>query len=419
MNPRLALLQPYPFERLARLLAAPAPTRPEDWRRDPPDALDCSRRVDLSIGEPRHPAPALVKEAIGQSLDGLSTYPSTRGGEPLREAIARWIGARYDVRIDPGTEVLPILGSREALFAIAQVVIDPGANRLVTCPNPFYQIYEGAALLAGAGVHLVNQWASNDYRCDWQRVPDAVWARTGLLFVCSPGNPTGSVMPLDDWRLLFGLADRHGFVIASDECYSELYDDEAAPPLGALQAARRLGRDHRGLLAFSSLSKRSNLPGMRSGFVAGDAALIAPFLKYRTYHGSAMSPVWQAASAAAWGDEVHVRDNRARYREKYEAVMPLLAAPWQAVARPDAAPRPPAGFYVWLEVPGGDDEAFTRRLHDQYNCLVVPGSYLARTTDEGNPGQGRVRLALVAERDACIEGARRIADLTRRLLAGH
>ena len=409
MNPRLGLLQPYPFERLTRLLTAPAATRPDDWRTFPPDDLDCSQRVDLSIGEPRHPAPERVRDAIGRSLDGLSTYPSTRGGEPLREAIAGWILARHGVAVDPATEVLPILGSREALFAIAQVVVDPGANRLVTCPNPFYQIYEGAALLAGAGVRLVDQWARHDFRCDWRSVPEAAWARTDLLFVCSPGNPTGAV-----WGA--PCIDR---VIASDECYSEIYLDEARPPLGALQAAKQLGRGHQGLLVFSSLSKRSNLPGMRSGFVAGDAALVAPFLKYRTYHGSAMSPVWQAASIAAWTDEAHVRDNRARYREKYDAVMPILSAPWQAAGRPDAAPRPPAGFYVWLEVPGGDDEAFTRRLNDQYNCLVVPGSYLARTSDEGNPGHGRVRLALVAERDACIEGARRIAELTRRMLAGH
>ena len=417
MNPRLGLLQPYPFERLARLLKGSAASEAEVWRHRPPTGLDCSQRVDLSIGEPRHPAPALVRDAIVNSLDGLSNYPATRGSPALREAIAGWIERRYAVTVDPETEVLPILGSREALFAIAQVVIDPGASQLVTCPNPFYQIYEGAALLAGAGVHLVNQWAANDYRCDWAAVPDSSWARTRLLYVCSPGNPTGSVMPLDDWRLLFSLADRHGFVIASDECYSEIYDNEAQPPLGALQAARQLGRGHQRLIAFSSLSKRSNLPGMRSGFVAGDAALIAPFLKYRTYHGGAMSPVWQAASIAAWGDEDHVRDNRARYREKYDAVMPLLAAPWQAAGQPQAAPRPPAGFYVWLEVPGGDDAAFTRRLHDQYNCLVVPGSYLARTSDEGNPGSGRVRLALVAERDACIDGARRVADLTRRMLA--
>lgn len=424
MNPRLELLKPYPFERLAALLSGPAATAPGDWQRRPPSdrdgsrGIDCSQRVDLSIGEPRHPAPALVHDAINASLAGLSVYPATRGAPAIREAIARWIHDRYDVAVDPGSGVLPILGSREALFAIAQVVVRPGAGRLVTCPNPFYQIYEGAALLAGAGVHLVNQWPDHDFRCDWAAVPDEVWARTDLLYVCSPGNPTGSVMPLDDWRILFERADRHGIVIASDECYSEIYLDETRPPLGALQAARQLGRGHERLLAFSSLSKRSNLPGLRSGFVAGDPALIAPFLKFRTYQGSAMSPVCQAASAAAWGDEVHVRANRTRYREKYEAVMPLLAAPWQAAGRPAAAPQPPAGFYVWLEVPGGDDEAFTRRLNDQYNCLVVPGSYLARATDEGNPGAGRVRLALVAEREGCTEGARRIAHLTARMLSG-
>lgn len=417
MNPRLGLLQPYPFERLSALLAGPAPTAPGAWRDAPPGGIDCSTRIDLSIGEPRHPAPALVHRAIEASLGGLSSYPATRGSEALREAIAGWISRRYGVDLSPATSILPVLGTREALFAIAQVIVDPGAQRLVTCPNPFYQIYEGAALLAGAGVHLANQWPGHDFRCDWQAIPESVWQRTALLFVCSPANPTGSVMPLSDWQHVFALADRHGFVIASDECYSEIYQDEAHPPLGALEAARLLGRGLDRLLVFSSLSKRSNLPGMRSGFVAGDPALIAPFLKYRTYQGGAMSPVWQAASIAAWNDEDHVRDNRARYRAKYAAVMPILAAPWLAAGLASGAPEPPAGFYVWLEIPGGDDEAFVRRLNDQYNCLAVPGSYLARATDDGNPGRGRVRLALVAEGEDCVEGARRIAHLLGELLA--
>jgi N-succinyldiaminopimelate aminotransferase len=408
VNSRLGLLQPYPFERLAALLAAPATTTADDWRNTRIAGRDCARRIDLSIGEPRHPAPSRVREAIVASLDGLSSYPATRGTPLLRETIAAWIERRYGVRVDPMTELLPINGSREALFAIAQVVVDPNGGRLVVAPNPFYQIYEGAALLAGAAVHLVNQWPGRDFRCDWAAVPDSTWARTELLYVCSPGNPTGSVMPLEDWRVVFDRAERHGFVVASDECYSEIYLDEGSPPIGALQAAALLGRGHERLLVFSSLSKRSNLPGMRSGFVAGDPALIARFLKYRTYHGSAMSPVWQAASIAAWTDEAHVRDNRALYRAKYAAVMPLLGAV------DGLGPTPPAGFYVWLPVPDGDDEAFTRRLHDQYNCLVVPGSYLARVTDEGNPGRGRVRLALVDNLEACTEGALRIAEALAR-----
>jgi N-succinyldiaminopimelate aminotransferase len=405
VNPRLGLLQPYPFERLAALLAAPADSSASDWRRTSIGGRGCDRRIDLSIGEPRHPAPQRVRDAIAAALDGLSSYPATRGSQPLREAIAGWIERRYGVRLDPATAVLPILGSREALFAIAQVAVDPGGGRCVVAPNPFYQIYEGAALLAGASVHLVNQWPARDFRCDWAAVPDAVWDRCDLLFVCSPGNPTGSVMALDDWQIVFERAERHGFVIASDECYSEIYLDEATPPLGGLEAARLLGRGSERLLAFSSLSKRSNLPGMRSGFVAGDPTLIARFLQYRTYHGSAMSLVWQAASIAAWNDEAHVRENRALYRAKYAAVMPVLGA------AEGLGPTPPAGFYVWLPVPNGADEAFTRRLHDQYNCLVVPGSYLARVTDEGNPGRGRVRLALVDSLEACAEGAGRIADL--------
>ena len=399
MNPHLAHLQPYPFERLSALLAD-IDTAPDGaW------SPDCARFVDLSIGEPKHPAPQLVRDAIVGALDGLSSYPPTRGSLALREAIAAWIERRFGARLDPASEVLPILGSREALFALAQVVVDPARRPVVVSPNPFYQIYEGAALLAGAQVHLVDQVPERNFLCDWSTVPEAVWRKTSLVYVCSPGNPTGSVMPLEDWRLLFELADRFDFTIASDECYSEIHFDEAAPPLGGLQACHLLGRDNRHrLIVFSSLSKRSNLPGMRSGFVAGDAALIAAFLRYRTYHGSAMSPVFQAASIAAWGDEAHVQDNRRRYREKFDAVIEVLSP---------ALPieRPAAGFYLWLAIPGGDDTGFTRRLRAQYNCLVVPGSYLGRAAQSANPGAGRVRIALVDNLASCVEGARRIRQL--------
>lgn len=404
LNPRLALLQPYPFERLAALLAAPSQEPPTDWSRQEVAGRGCERFIDLSIGEPKHPTPALVRDAVTAALGGLSGYPPTRGSDALRSAIADWIDRRYGVRLDPKSEVLPILGSREALFALAQVVVDPTAGATVVSPNPFYQIYEGAALLAGAKVHLVNQLPEHQFRCDWAGVPEAVWRETALLYVCSPGNPTGSVMPLSDWAFLFALSERHGFTIASDECYSEIYFDESAPPLGALQACRELGRGFDRLVVFSSLSKRSNVPGMRSGFVAGDAKLLAAFLKYRTYHGSAMSPVFQAASIAAWGDEDHVRDNRRLYREKFAAVLEALT-PGVAVSMPQA------GFYLWLAVPGGDDQAFTRRLRDRYNCLVVPGSFLGRTAHGTNPGAGRIRIALVDGVDACVEGARRIRQL--------
>jgi N-succinyldiaminopimelate aminotransferase len=396
MNPLLARLHPYPFERWRELTLAIQHT-------------GGLQPISLGIGEPRHPAPALVEAAIVGSLRGLSTYPPTVGEPRLREAIAAWTKRRYAVSVDPATQVLPVNGSREALFALAQVVIDPtreGAT--VVCPNPFYQIYEGAALLAGARTAFANSQPARRFAVDWSEIDAATWARTQLLYVCSPGNPTGAVMPLDEWRALFELSERHGFVIASDECYSEIYfgDD---PPLGALQAAQALGRgDFRNLIAFTSLSKRSNVPGMRSGFVAGDAKLMKSFLLYRTYHGSAMSPVVQAASVAAWDDEDHVRTNRELYRAKFAQVTPLLASVLD-VELPDA------GFYLWAGVPGGDDVAFARGLLAQYNVTVLPGSLLARDAHGVNPGRGRVRLALVAQTAECLEAAQRIVQYTRSL----
>ena len=392
MNPILDRLQPYPFERLRRLLAGV-------------EASPVHRPLNLSIGEPRHQTPALIRDAVVSSLDGLSSYPLTAGVEPLRAAIADWLRRRYGLSaIDAKTQVLPVNGSREALFAFAQATIDPGDGGWVVCPNPFYQIYEGAALLAGARPWFVEQAAANDFRCDWDAVPDEVWSRTRLLYVCSPGNPTGSVIPLDEWRRLFELSDRHGFTIASDECYSEIYHDESAPPMGALQAAQRLGRSgFERLVVFSSLSKRSNVPGMRSGFVAGDAALLERFLLYRTYHGSAMSPTYQAASVAAWSDEAHVRENRRMYREKFDAVTPVIASVL-------STSRPEAGFYLWAGVPGGDDQAFCRELLRQYNVLSLPGSFLAREHEGRNPGAGFVRLALVEPLERCIEAAERIRN---------
>jgi len=390
VNPRLATLQPYPFERLRALLDGVTP-----------DAAHAP--LNLSIGEPKHATPALITDALTAALPTLAHYPATAGSPALREAIAAWIGRRYGVPVpDPLTQVIPINGSREALFAFAQTVLDGRPGSRVVCPNPFYQIYEGAALLAGATPYYVEQSPDNDLRCDWAAIDDAVWRDTQLLYVCSPGNPTGTVMALDEWKLLFELSDRHGFAIAADECYSEIYLDESAPPMGALQAAHALGRhDYRRLVVFSSLSKRSNVPGMRSGFVAGDAQLLKAFLLYRTYHGSAMSPPVQAASIAAWNDEAHVRDNRRQYREKFDALEPLLAGPMRTG-------RPEAGFYFWARVPGGDDAAFVRDLYRQYNVLTLPGSYLARTVDGRNPGQGFVRLAVVEPLAQCVEAAQRI-----------
>ncbi len=397
MNPHLARLQPYPFEKLRRLFAGVTPAAG-------------LAEIKLSIGEPQHETPDLIKRALADSLAGLANYPSTQGSEELRASIAAWIGRRYRIaEPDAGTQVLPVNGSREALFAFAQTIVDasrPGA--LVLCPNPFYQIYEGAAFLTGAEPAFLNTIAGNGFVMDFGAVSDETWRRVQLVYVCTPGNPTGKVMDLGDWQTLFGLSDRHDFVIASDECYSEIHFDEAAPPLGGLEAARRLGRDdYRKLLMFSSLSKRSNVPGLRSGFVAGDAALIAKFLLYRTYHGSAMNPAVQAASRAAWDDEAHVRDNRRLYREKFELVTPLLA-------RHLDTSRPDAGFYLWARTPI-DDTVFARELFGQYNVVVLPGSFLARQAAGINPGSGFVRIALVAGRDECLEAARRIGAFCQTL----
>ena len=403
MNPLLQRLHPYPFERWRALT--------QDIR--PPPQLE---PINLGIGEPKHATPALVEQALCGSLAALSGYPATAGDPALRQACAAWLQRRYGVQLDPATQVLPVNGSREALFAFAQVVIDPtqpGAT--VVCPNPFYQIYEGAALLAGAQTAFANSDPARNFAADWSSIDDATWARTQLLFVCSPGNPTGAVMPLSEWQRLFELSDRHGFVIASDECYSEIYFGDEAP-LGGLEAALKLGRtDFRRLVAFTSLSKRSNVPGMRSGFVAGDAAILKSFLLYRTYHGSAMSLVVQAASIAAWNDEAHVVANRELYRRKFERVTPLLAGVLD-VALPDA------GFYLWAGVPqdlpgdmAGNDVEYARQLLAQYNVTVLPGSLLAREAHGVNPGAGRIRMALVAGVDECVEAAGRIVAFTRKL----
>ena len=403
MNPLLSRLQPYPFERL-RLLFAGITANP---------AL---RAISLGMGEPKHPTPAFIQQAmvdaIGGTPSGLAGYPATAGEPPLRAAFTHWLQKRYGLDVNPATQVLPVNGSREALFALTQTIINPGSvgaaghqPPIVVCPNPFYQIYEGAALLAGAEPYFVSSDPARNFAPDWASVPESVWARTQLLFVCSPGNPTGAVMPLPEWKKLFDLSDRHGFVIASDECYSEIYFRDE-PPLGGMEAAARLGRsDFKNLISFTSLSKRSNVPGMRSGFVAGDAAIIKQFLLYRTYHGSAMSPVVQAASMAAWGDEQHVVENRALYRAKFAEVTPVLADVLE-VALPDA------GFYLWAKVKG-DDADFARELFALYNVTVLPGSYLARDAQGSNPGAGRIRMALVAETAECVEAAQRIVQFVK------
>lgn len=395
MNPLLQRLQPYPFERLKQLFSTVTPSA-----KYPP--------ISLGIGEPRHATPQLVLDALAASTEALSSYPATAGLPALRQSCANWVQRRYGLALNPDNQILPINGSREALFAFAQTVVDGSkTGATVVCPNPFYQIYEGAALLAGAQAFYAPSDPALNFNVDWGKVPDEVWKNTQLLFVCSPGNPTGSVMPLEDWKTLFELSDRYGFVIASDECYSEIYFREE-PPLGGLEASYKLGRtDYKNLVAFTSLSKRSNVPGMRSGFVSGDANLLKQFLLYRTYHGSAMSGMVQAASIAAWNDEVHVVANRDMYRQKFAAVTPVLAKVLD-VKLPDA------GFYLWAGVPGGDDQAFARDLLAQYNVTVLPGSFLARESQGFNPGAGRIRMALVAETQECMQAAQRIVEFVQR-----
>ncbi|HYF60568.1 MAG TPA: succinyldiaminopimelate transaminase [Burkholderiaceae bacterium] len=399
MNRYIDSLQPYPFERLRALLAGTTPSAAH-----PP--------ISMSIGEPKHPAPRCVRDALVAGLDGLSVYPPTLGGAALREAIAAWLVRRHGLpSIDPATQVLPVNGSKEALFSIAQLVVDPtagGARPAVLMPNPCYQVYEGAALLAGAEPVYVGQHEADGFASDWDAVPADVWPRVRLVYVCSPGNPAGTVVRRDEWRRLFELSARHGFVIAADECYSEIYPDDDAPPESALAAAHALGlAGFERLLVFSSLSKRSSVPGLRSGFVAGDARLLERYLLLRSYNGSAMSLAVQAASTAAWTDEAHVVENRRLYRAKFDAVLPLLDGALRVRA-------PEGGFFLWAGVPGGDDAAFARDLYAQYNVTTLPGGFLARSVDGRDPGAGFVRLALVDGLDACVEAARRIREFTAR-----
>lgn len=396
MNPDLNRLQPYPFQKLTALFSAVTPN--QDYR-----------AISLSIGEPKHATPRFIEDALTDNLAGLANYPTTAGTDALRATIADWLARRYGIPApDAKTQVLPVNGSREALFAFAQTVIDrTQTDPAVVCPNPFYQIYEGAALLAGATPYFLNTLPEDNFALNFAQLPEEVWQRTQLIYVCSPGNPTGRVMPLEEWKILFEMSDRYGFVIASDECYSEIYFE--TPPLGALQAARQLGRDdYRNLVVFSSLSKRSNVPGMRSGFVAGDADIIAKFTLYRTYHGSAMNPVIQAASIAAWNDEAHVAQNRRLYAEKFSRVVSILS-PVLPVTLPDA------GFYLWIRTPIADT-AYAQALYRDYNVTVLPGSYLARSAQDINPGENFVRLALVASKEETVEAAQRIAEFSRKLL---
>lgn len=393
MNPHLQLLQPYPFQRLRDLFQGITPN----------PAL---KPINLSIGEPKHATPKLIQDALIQNIAGLANYPTTIGILALREAISNWIARRYNIpTLNPETAILPVTGSREALFAFAQVVIDgTKSNPVVISPNPFYQIYEGAAFLAGATPYFLNtlpsEVAEQDHVMDFESVPAEVLNRTQLAYVCSPGNPSGKVMSLGQWKTIFELSDRYGFVIAADECYSEIYFEEGHAPLGALQAAHLLGRDYTNLVVFSSLSKRSNVPGMRSGFVAGDEKIIKQFALYRTYHGCAMNPAVQSASIAAWNDEAHVIENRRLYAEKFNIVTPMLNQVWNTT-KPDAA------FYLWVQTQQQDTDVAVK-LYRDLNITVLPGSFLAREAHGVNPGAGFIRMALVASLDECVEAGTRI-----------
>ncbi len=398
MNPKLNQLQPYPFQKLRSLFDGIKPN---------PNY----QPIGLHIGEPKHPAPEFIFKALAENIKSMESYPTTLGVNALRTSIAAWLTRRYGLpSVNPETEIIPVNGSREGLFSFAQTVIDNSAQQpVVVCPNPFYQIYEGAALLAGAEPYFINTLPENDFKLDFAQVPDEVWVRTQLVYVCSPSNPTGSVMSMDEWRQLFALSDRFGFVIASDECYSEVYFDEAKAPMGGLEAAHQLGRsDFQNMVVFGSLSKRSNVPGMRSGFVAGDAKILKKFLHYRTYHGCTMNPAVQAASAAAWSDEAHVIENRRQYNEKFTTIVSSFReSSAMSVAMPDAA------FYLWARTPINDVE-FTRQLYQDYNVIILPGSYLAREAHGINPGENFVRIALVASFDECIEAFNRIKSLADR-----
>ena len=398
MNPYFKDLQPYPFEKLKDLKAGITPN------------LDLDP-IMLSVGEPKHPAPDFVKQTLCNAIDGLGNYPSTKGTSELREVIAQWAINRFNLSntsLDAESNVLPVAGTREALFAFTQAVINntDGNKPLVVCPNPCYQIYEGAALLAGADTHYLNCNNEDDFIPNLDAVPETVWQRCQLLQLCAPGNPTGATLSLAYYKRALELADQYDFIVSNDECYSELYRDEKNPPLGLLDACQQLGREKFDrCIVFHSLSKRSNLPGLRSGFVAGNAQLLDFFFRYRTYHGCALSLPVQQASIAAWSDERHVQENRDLYREKFDAVSKILGGILEFNT-------PPAGFYLWPKTPI-DDVTFARDLYAQENLTVLPGSFISRKTEMGDPGKNRIRLALVPDLNDCIEAAERIARFTQ------
>jgi N-succinyldiaminopimelate aminotransferase len=394
MNPLFDQLQPYPFEKLSALLNGLKPA-------------ENLKYISLAVGEPQHSTPSLIVEAINNNSEKFRNYPSTIGLPELRQTIAGWLEKRFKLAnktVNPATQVIPVAGTREALFSFARAVIDPTKNPLVLMPNPFYQIYEGACIFAGAETYFLNDSLESQHQMDLDSVPEQIWARCQMIYICSPGNPSGAVMPKEQQLKLLNLAEKYDFIIAADECYSEIYKDEANPPQGFLQTCFEAGnKDFKRCVVFHSLSKRSNAPGLRSGFVAGDAAVLKKYLQYRTYHGATMSLPSQYASLAAWSDEHHVIQNRALYREKFQKVEAILSGKAKFFS-------PPAGFYLWPQL-DHDDQAFTKRLFVEKAVGVLPGSYLSRVSNNQNPGQGHIRLALVAEVDDCVEAANRIVEI--------
>lgn len=392
-NPDIRRLHAYPFERLRTLLDGITPPAGKSV-------------IALSIGEPKHRPPDFIVDYLREHAADITSYPSAKGEPSLREAAAAWLCRRYHLRrnrLSPDHHVLPLSGSREGLFAFVQAMVDRNRNPLVMFPNPFYQIYEGATFLAGATPCYINTTSEQGFIPHLEQIPERLWQRCQLLILCSPGNPTGAALQLEHYRQAFELADRYGFIVASDECYAEIYRDETHPPLGLLEACEILGRPHfERAVAIHSLSKRSSVPGLRSGFIAGDAQLIKPLLAYRTYHGCALPRLAQMASALAWQDDEHARDNRRRYQRKFEQARQHLE-PVAPLELPDG------GFYLWLPVPRGDDEDFARRLYADEGLVVLPGRYLSRATDLGDPGEGFVRVSLVPEESECEVALKRLA----------
>ena len=388
----------YPFERLNNLLAPLTPN-------------SNATAISLSIGEPKHHPPDFALETLSDQEKMralLATYPSTKGTPKLRQSISTWLKSRFSLEVDYEAEILPVNGTREALFSFAQAVISNKTNPIVIMPNPFYQIYEGAALLAGASTFFCSSFETNNYLQDFESIPSETWRNTELIYICSPANPTGKSLSEDQIEKLIDLAHQYDFTIASDECYSEIYSSSHNKPNSLLKISENIGnKSFEKCIIFHSLSKRSNLPGLRSGFVAGDSSLLKQYFLYRTYHGCAMAGHAQEISALAWSDESHVDENRDKYTEKFSVVEEILKDHYKLY-------RPEGGFYHWIKTPI-DDQQFAARLMETQNVKVMPGSFLSREDEGEDPGLDHIRVAWVSEKEECIEAARRLVEFARGL----